>query len=100
MDKTSSRDFTLIIRESISGNRNSQKALFDALSVEMFSVCLEFCRNEEDAEDVLIQGFMKLFMALDRYSYNQVFTDWSKPFFIKAAREFYRRKSIGHKRNL
>jgi RNA polymerase sigma-70 factor (ECF subfamily) len=56
-------DATLII-ECVNGNPRAQRLLFDKFARKMFSVCLRYAKNEEQAEDVLQDGFVKVFVKV------------------------------------
>jgi RNA polymerase sigma factor (sigma-70 family) len=43
------------------------KALYDRFSGKMFSVCLRYADNREDAEDMLQDGFIKVFNHIKQY---------------------------------
>lgn len=46
----------------------------------MMGVCLRYMRNQEDAEDVLLEGFYKVFSNLENFSYESeiAFFGWVK----------------------
>ncbi len=50
-----------LIAACLKGDRKSQKALYTLYSPKFFSVCLKYTKNQMDAEDVLQEGFIKLF---------------------------------------
>ena len=45
-------------------NPRAQKTLFDKYAPKMFSVSLRYMKNTELAEDVLQEGFVKVFLKL------------------------------------
>ncbi|MFZ7118120.1 MAG: RNA polymerase sigma factor, partial [Bacteroidota bacterium] len=50
-----------LIEGCIRGDRNCQKALFEKFAGKMKVVCMRYVNNHEDAEDVLQEGFIKVF---------------------------------------
>jgi DNA-directed RNA polymerase specialized sigma24 family protein len=56
-----------IIYESRNGNRKMQKLLYDQYAAAMFAVCFAYTNNKEDAQDVLQEGFIKVFRNLHSY---------------------------------
>jgi DNA-directed RNA polymerase specialized sigma24 family protein len=42
-----------IIKGCINKQRDCQKKLYDALAGKMLFVCFRYCKNRDDAEDVL-----------------------------------------------
>jgi len=68
-------DFTLVT-ECIKGNPKAQKKLFDKFAPKMFSVCLRYMRNSQQAEDVLQDGLVKVFRKLPDYKNEGVLEGW------------------------
>jgi RNA polymerase sigma-70 factor (ECF subfamily) len=93
-----SLSFTLtenhLIKQCISGNRKSQKELYCVFASKMFAVCLRYSKNQMDAEDILQEGFLKLFNNLHRYRGEGSFEGWVRRIFVNTAIEHIRRRSI------
>jgi len=49
------------------GDRNAQKALFEAFSKGMLLLCRRYVRDFHEAEDVLMRGFQKFFSTIGRF---------------------------------
>ncbi|MCW3115292.1 MAG: sigma-70 family polymerase sigma factor [Segetibacter sp.] len=89
--------FTLegqLIENCIKGERKSQKALYDMYSSKMYSICLKYSKNQMDAEDILQEGFVKLFNNLQRFRGEGSFDGWVRRIFVNTAIEHIRRKSL------
>ncbi len=73
-----------LIEESKAGNKNAQQQLYQKLTIPMMGVCLRYMKNQEDAEDVLMEGFFKVFKNLERFSYESeiAFFGWVKRIMI------------------
>lgn len=56
-----------LIKGCIEDDPKSQRALYEMFSGKMFSLCLRYLKDEKDAEDVLISGFMKVFKCIKQY---------------------------------
>ncbi len=46
---------------------SAQKALYDRYADTMFRICFRYVKNEHDAEDILINGFMKVFQNIEKF---------------------------------
>jgi RNA polymerase sigma factor (sigma-70 family) len=57
-------------------DRAAQKLLFDKYSAKMFGVCKRYVKNQEDAEDVLVEGLFKVLTKIDKYSNKGSFEGW------------------------
>ncbi len=82
-----------LIDECIKGKREAQKKLYDVLAAKMFGVSLRYAANKEEAEDILQDGFIKLFQNLQNYKGKGSFDGWAKRIFINTAIDSYYNKS-------
>jgi RNA polymerase sigma-70 factor (ECF subfamily) len=94
MISTSTLFETQLIDNCIKGERKSQKELYDLFSPRMFSICLRYAKNQMDAEDILQEGFIKLFNNLHRFRGEGSFDGWVRRIFVNTAIEHIRRKSL------
>jgi RNA polymerase sigma-70 factor (ECF subfamily) len=94
MTTTSTHSETYLIQDCINGNRKSQKELYDMFASKMFVICLRYTKNEMDAEDVLQEGFVKLFNNLQRFRGEGSFEGWVRRIFVNTAIEHIRRKKL------
>ncbi len=83
-----------LINDCIGGNRKSQKQLYDTYAGKMFAVCLRYSKNQMDAEDILQDGFVKLFNNLHRFRGEGSFDGWVRRIFVNTAIEHIRRKQM------
>jgi RNA polymerase sigma-70 factor (ECF subfamily) len=83
---------TSLIAACIKGDRKSQKALYSQYSPKFFSICLKYTKNQMDAEDVLQEGFVKLFKNLDKFKGEGSFEGWMRRIFVNCAIENLRRR--------
>ncbi len=76
-----------LIEKSKSGNRKAQRELYQKLTVPMMGVCLRYMSNPEDAEDILLEGFYKVFSSLEKFTYESeiAFFGWVKRIMINQA---------------
>ena len=61
---------------SIRNNAASQEALYNRFSPRMLGVCYRFAKNREDAEDMLQDGFIKVFTQLHQYRNEGALEGW------------------------
>jgi RNA polymerase sigma-70 factor (ECF subfamily) len=83
-----------LIENCINGNRKSQKALYDLFAPKMFAVCLRYAKSQMDAEDILQEGFVKLYNNLHRFRGDGSFDGWVRRIFVNTAIEHIRRKNL------
>src|SRR5262247_4519084 len=54
----------------------AQKELYQKYSSKMLSVCYRFAHNREDAEDMLQEGFIKVFSQIHTFQNKGAFEGW------------------------
>ena len=64
-----------IIKGCINKQRDCQKKLYDVLAGKMMFVCFRYCKNRDDAEDILQEGFIKVFKHIDTFKFEGSFDD-------------------------
>ena len=89
--QSGSLDDTTIIEGCKSGNAKYQKALYDKYSRKMYAVCLRYARNPSDAEDILQDGFVKVFTKLEQFLGEGSFEGWIRRTMVNTALRHYKR---------
>jgi RNA polymerase sigma factor (sigma-70 family) len=65
-----------ILAGCIENNAAAQKELYQAYSPKMLPVCYRFAHNREDAEDMLQEGFIKVFSQIRTFRKQGSFEGW------------------------
>ncbi len=81
-----------LIQGSINGDRRMQELLYNTYSPKMYGVCLRYSGNDDDAQDILQDGFVKVFRNLPRFRAEGSFEGWMRRIFVNTAIEHYRKK--------
>ncbi|CAN5583829.1 sigma-70 family RNA polymerase sigma factor [soil metagenome] len=58
-----------LVEQCQRGNSFAQKRLFDQYANRLFRVSLRYVRHEPEAEEVLMNGFLKAFRAISGFAY-------------------------------
>ncbi|MBN2347537.1 MAG: RNA polymerase sigma factor [Bacteroidales bacterium] len=58
----------------------------------MFGVCLRYSNNYDDAQDVMQDGFLKVFQKIGQFEFKGAFEGWVRRIMINTALEKYRNK--------
>lgn len=74
------------------GNRRMQEELYLRFSPRMYGVCLRYAANTEEAQDILQEGFIKVFNKLSSFRSEGSFEGWIRRIFVNTAIEHFRRK--------
>ncbi len=79
-----------MISECILGNRKMQEMLYRKFAVTMYYQCLRYIKNPSDTEDVLQEGFIKVFNNLHNYKSEGSFEGWVRKIMIRTALSYLR----------
>ena len=66
----------LMLAGCLKNNAASQEALYNRFSPRMLGVCYRFAKNREDAEDMLQEGFIKVFTQMHQYRNEGALEGW------------------------
>lgn len=81
-----------LIKGCINRDSRMQEELYNRFAPKMYAVCLRYSNNTDDAQDLLQEGFIKIFKNLDRFRAEGSFEGWVRRVFINTSIEHYRRK--------
>lgn len=84
---------TDLLEGCIRGDRKIQRALYERFAPKMYGVCLRYAGNAEEAEDILQEGFIKVFRKISSYRGEGSFEGWIRRIFVNTAIEYYRKKT-------
>lgn len=82
-----------LINLCLAGNSIAQKTLYDRFSKKLYGICLRYASDEEEAQDILQDGFVKIFTKLNTFKFEGSFEGWLKRIIVHTAIEAYRKKS-------
>ncbi|MCH5329211.1 MAG: sigma-70 family RNA polymerase sigma factor [Coprobacter sp.] len=83
-----------LIKGCKENNPHAQKRLYDAYARKMMAVCLRYANDRESAQDLLQDGFIKVFTAIGSYSGSGSFEGWMRRIFVNTALESLRKNDI------
>ncbi|MCD4772364.1 MAG: sigma-70 family RNA polymerase sigma factor [Bacteroidales bacterium] len=80
------------LSQCLDNNPKAQRILYKKYSVKMYGICLRFARNKMDADDILQEGFIKVFSKLQYFRNEGSFEGWIRKIMINTSINFYKRK--------
>ena len=80
-----------ILTSCRAGNRAGQKKLYELYYSYGMSVCLRYTNSMEEAQEVLNDGFYKVFKKIDQYDSSYPFKKWFRVILIHAAIDHHRK---------
>ena len=80
-----------ILQGCIRKDPRAQKLLYEKYSRGLMGVSLRFTGNRDEAEDVLQEGFVKIFMNIENYKAKSSLIAWMRRIIINTAITMYHR---------
>jgi RNA polymerase sigma factor (sigma-70 family) len=82
-----------LIDGCLQGDRKLQKELYERFAPKMYGVCLRYAGNAEEAEDILQEGFVKVFNKMGSFRREGSFEGWIRRIIVNTAIEHFRCKT-------
>ncbi len=82
-----------LIKGCIKGDRDSQRGLYSKYSPKMFAICLRYSSDYHNAEDLLQEGFIKVYKNITKFRGEGSFEGWLRRIFVNTAIENYRKRN-------
>ena len=85
-----------LIKEAKQGSSAAQRYLFEQFSEKMLMICRRYVKSNEDAEEVMLDGFYKFFKKLSSFEYlgEAALYVWLKKIMINECLMFLRKKHV------
>jgi RNA polymerase sigma factor (sigma-70 family) len=71
-----------IIKRCLRGDRKAQRELYETNAGKFLSLCLRYVKNSMVAEDVMIEGFMKIFEKLSQFEGKGSLEGWMRKIMV------------------
>lgn len=83
-----------LIQACIKEKSSAQKRLYDLYAPKMYYVCLRYARHELEAQDMLQDGFIKVFDNLASFKSNGSFEGWIRRIMVNTSLNYCRKSSF------
>ncbi len=80
-----------IIAGCLHNDSISQRELYNKYSPKMLSVCYRFAQSREDAEDMLQEGFIKIFTQIHTFQNKGAFEGWIRRIIVHTCINFLKK---------
>ncbi|MCU0421200.1 MAG: sigma-70 family RNA polymerase sigma factor [Bacteroidia bacterium] len=81
-----------IIEGCLNGKRSSQKALYDRFAGKMLGVCMRYAKDRAEAEDMLQEGFIKVFHNIGKFKNDGSFEGWVRRIMVFTAINYFKHR--------
>ncbi|MFN8315006.1 MAG: sigma-70 family RNA polymerase sigma factor [Chitinophagales bacterium] len=82
-----------IIAGCRAGDRKYQELLYQRFASKMFTVCMRYAAESNSAQDLLQEGFVKIFKNIEKFRGEGSFEGWIRRIFVNTCLEFVRKKA-------
>src|SRR6202012_4431777 len=80
-----------LIKRCRAGERKAQEMLYKQFASKMLAVCMRYATDKMEAEDMLQNGFIKVFRKIDDYRGDGSFEGWIRRIMVHCSIEYYRK---------
>lgn len=83
-----------IIQGCVNEEKSAQQHLYETYSPKMYYVCLRYARHASEAQDMLQDGFIKVFDNIGSFKSNGSFEGWIRRIVVNTALNYCRKSSF------
>ena len=86
-----------LVNRCLLHDKKAESDLYQTYSSRLYGTCLKYAKNPTDAEDILQEGFIKIFRYLNYYRGEGSLEGWMRRIMINTSLNFYKRKNLFNK---
>ena len=75
---------------------NAQRELYETYAPRMLGLCMKYCKDYDAAQDMMHDGFLKVFTQIRKYSGKGSFEGWMHRVFVNTILENFRKEKKTH----
>jgi RNA polymerase sigma-70 factor (ECF subfamily) len=79
-----------LVIKCLTNDSGAQELLYRRYASKMLGVCLRYAKNKMEAEDILQEGYIKVFKNLTSYKFEGSFEGWVRRIMVNTAINYYR----------
>lgn len=84
-------DHSLLVKDCIKNKPAAQRQLYEEFAPAMLGVCYRYTKSMQDAEDVLQEGFVKVYVHLNQYKATGELCAWIRRIMVTTALNYLKR---------
>jgi RNA polymerase sigma factor (sigma-70 family) len=86
-------DYTRLVKDCLKGLPEAQRQLYEHFAESMLGVCYRYTKSMPDAEDVMQDGFIKVFRNLHQYKFEGELGGWIRRIMVNTALNYLKKNS-------
>ena len=83
-----------LLKKAINGHRDAQRTIYEKFAPKMLSVCRQYIKDVHFAEDVMVNGFVKVFKNLSAFEHRGSFEGWIRKIMVRESISYLRKKQF------
>ncbi|REE83755.1 RNA polymerase sigma-70 factor (ECF subfamily) [Lutibacter oceani] len=83
-----------LIKQCANNDRKAQKEIYQLFAGKLFSICLKYSKNKQEAQDNFQDGFVTIFDKIGQFNFKGSFEGWLKRVMVNTILLKYRKKTV------
>ncbi len=83
-----------LIKQCAKNNRKAQEEIYQLFAGKLFSICLKYSKNKQEAQDNFQDGFITIFDKIEQFKFKGSFEGWLKRVMVNTILLKYRQKNV------
>ncbi|WP_372766394.1 RNA polymerase sigma factor [Lutibacter sp.] len=83
-----------LIKQCANNDRKAQKEIYQLFAGKLFSICLKYSKNKQEAQDNFQDGFIVIFEKIGQFNFKGSFEGWLKRVMLNTVLLKYRKKNV------
>lgn len=84
-------DHHKLVKDVLKGKPDAQRQLYEQFAQQMLGVCFRYTKSIADAEDILQEGFVKVYKHLHQYSFEGELGAWIRKVMVNTALNYLKK---------
>lgn len=78
-----------LIQSCLQNEPRAQRELFHSYAPAMLSICMRYSRNQDEAKDMMQEGFVKVLLSLSKFKGDSALSTWMTRIMINTSIDYY-----------
>ncbi|AMC11229.1 RNA polymerase subunit sigma-70 [Lutibacter profundi] len=83
-----------LIKQCAKNDRKAQEEIYQLFAGKLFSICLKYSKNKQEAQDNFQDGFVTIFNKIGQFKFKGSFEGWLKRIMVNTILLKYRQKNV------
>lgn len=83
-----------LIKRCADNDRKAQKEIYQLFAGKLFSICLKYSKNKQEAQDNFQDGFVTIFDKIEQFKFKGSFEGWLKRVMLNTILLKYRKRTV------